>query len=136
MRRVASRQSHRANRIAVNRGNSFRIFKEGEQTVAAHVEKIMGNVGVGWRTLSVRMARARRARWRSQSVHDRHAEHTYIKIECHSHIIGDQREVMDSPQDRLICGTEISRDGDLEAAIAMSIAFLPRAPNELGTTSA
>jgi hypothetical protein len=41
---------HRANRVAVNLGNSFRIFKEGEQTVAAHVEKIMGNVGVGRRT--------------------------------------------------------------------------------------
>jgi hypothetical protein len=66
----------------------------------------MGNVGVGWRTVSVGMARARRARRRSQSVHDRHAEHTYIKIECHSHVIGNQREVMDSPQDRLRRGTE------------------------------
>jgi hypothetical protein len=32
-----------------------------------------------------------------EAVHDRHAEHTYIEIERHWHVIGDQREVMDSP---------------------------------------
>jgi hypothetical protein len=37
-------------------------------------------------------------------VYDRHAEETYIEIERHSHLIGDQREVMDSRQDRLTCG--------------------------------
>jgi hypothetical protein len=29
---------HRTDRVAVNLGNSFRIFKESEQTVAAHIK--------------------------------------------------------------------------------------------------
>src|ERR1700736_2122965 len=32
----------------------------------------------------------------------------------------------------LLAATEISRDRDLEAAIAMSIPFLPRTPNQVG----
>src|SRR6202023_224038 len=92
---------YRPSQVPVKLGNSFRIFKEGEQTVAAHVEKIMGNVGVGRRTVPVRVARADRARRRSKPVHDWHAQHTYIEIERYSHVIGDQREVMDSSQDRL-----------------------------------
>jgi hypothetical protein len=42
---------HRANRVAINLGNSFRIFKESDQTVAAHIKKIMRNVCVGRRTI-------------------------------------------------------------------------------------
>jgi hypothetical protein len=89
---------HRANRVAINLGNSFRIFKESEQTVAAHIKKIMGNVCVGRRTIPVRVACARRARRRSEAMHDRHAEHAYIKIERHPHAIGNEREVMDAAQ--------------------------------------
>ena len=64
----------------------------------------MGNVRVGRRTVPVRVAGTRRARRRSKPVYDQHAEHTDIEIERHSHVIGDQGEVMDSSQDRLICG--------------------------------
>jgi hypothetical protein len=49
---------HRTERVAVNLGNSFRIFKESEQTVAAHIKKVMRNVRVGRHTVPVRMARA------------------------------------------------------------------------------
>jgi hypothetical protein len=46
---------HRTDRVAVSLGNSYRIFEESKQTVAAHIQKIMGNVGVGRRPVPMRM---------------------------------------------------------------------------------
>src|SRR6266478_8673543 len=89
---------HCADCVAVNLGNSFRIFKESEQAVATHIKKIMGNVRVGWRADAVSMARAQRARRRPQSVYDRHAQDAHIEVERHPHVIGDEREVMDPTQ--------------------------------------
>ena len=96
---------HRADRVAINFGNSFRVFKESEQTVATHIKKIMRNVCVGRRTIPVRVACAWRPRRRSETVHDRHAEHAYIEIECHPHVIGNEREVMDAAQQRFTIGS-------------------------------
>src|SRR6266446_9288791 len=89
---------HCADCVAVNLGNSFRIFKESEQAVATHIKKIVGNVRVGWRADAVTMARAQRARRRPQSVYDRHAQDAHIEVECHPHVIGDKGEVMDPTQ--------------------------------------
>src|SRR5438552_524856 len=100
---------HRAYRIVINLGNASRILKEGKQAVAAHIEKIMGDVRVRRRTDPVRRVRTRRARGRSQPVHERHTQHAHIKIERHPHVVGDESQVMDPTQRRLEFGYHLAR---------------------------
>ena len=95
---------HRADRVAVNLGDAFRIFEKSEQAVAAHIEKIMRDVLVGRRSDPVRGARVRRPRRRAQPMYERHPEHAHIEIERHRHIIGVEREAIHTAQYRLAFG--------------------------------
>ena len=84
---------HRADRVAVApRLGALRDLEEGEQRIAARIEKVVADV------LERRVAAVARAgpqaRRDLQSVHQRHAEDAQVEIQRHLHVVGVQRKVV------------------------------------------
>src|SRR6185437_6021716 len=92
---------HRAERVAVGLGDALRIFEKGEKAVAAHIEKEMGDLRIGWRAVAMRAAAVGQARWRAHPVCQPHAEHAHIEIERSAHVAGVEREMVNAAQQRL-----------------------------------
>src|ERR1700747_3419707 len=90
---------HGADGIAVTRRLlPFRYLEEGEKAVIAHIEEVMAHPLIGW--IAAIAGAGAKTRRHLHGMDERHTEHVNIEFDRCLHVVGAEREVMYSAQDR------------------------------------
>src|SRR5713101_1618841 len=77
---------------------ALRDLEEGEKAVIAHIEEVMAYPLIGW--VAAIAGTGAETRRHFHRTNERHTEHIDIEVDRCLHVVGAEREVMDTAQSR------------------------------------
>ena len=77
---------------------ALRDLEEGEKAVIAHIEEVMAHPLIGW--VAAIAGAGAKARRHLHGMDERQTEHIDIEVDRCLHVVGAEREVMDTAQSR------------------------------------
>src|ERR1700730_10611302 len=76
----------------------LRNLEEGEKAVIPHIEEVMAHPLIGW--IAAIAGAGAKARRHLHGMDERHTEHVDIEVDRCLHVVGAEREVMNTAQSR------------------------------------